>query len=251
MWDRIEAQGLDGSLPPQLSIQAMASRYLEELRRVQPNGPFLLGGWSMGGVVAFEMAQQLRSFGEEVALLALIDSRAPAGESSNVPDADLLHAFAVDLGVQPYPSDTVVDDLSFTRQLSRILSIAKEAGKASPEITISAFRRFFEVFKTNLNAMRAYAPSMYAGRITIFRADGSLPLKRRDRVNRFFQTAAAHRRGQVAVDKTMGWGKWAVGGVECYEVPGNHYTIVDEPGVETLAEQIRFCAQQAETPNQI
>ena len=69
----IQAQGLDESLPPQLSIQAMASRYVEELRRVQPNGPFLLGGWSMGGVVAFELAQQLLSLGEEIALLALID----------------------------------------------------------------------------------------------------------------------------------------------------------------------------------
>jgi thioesterase domain-containing protein/acyl carrier protein len=245
----IQAQGLDESLPPQLSIQAMASRYLEDLRRVQPNGPYLLGGWSMGGVVAFELAQQLLSLGEEIALLALIDSRAPVGEVSDVPDANLLHTFAVDLGVHPSPSNAVGDDLSFTRQLSRILSLAKEAGKVSPEMTISAFRRFLEVFKVNLQAMRAYAPSMYAGRITIFRADGFPPLKKRGRANRFFQTAAAHLRGHVTVDKTMGWGKWAAGGVECYKVPGNHYTIVEEPGVETLAEQIRFCIQQAEIPN--
>ncbi|MHC5863447.1 thioesterase domain-containing protein, partial [Nostoc sp.] len=55
----------------------MASHYIEALRRVQPKGPYFLGGWSFGGWVAFEMAQQLQKSGEEVALLAVLDTLAP------------------------------------------------------------------------------------------------------------------------------------------------------------------------------
>ncbi len=70
----LQAQGLDGSAPPLERVDAMASRYLEEIKRVQPEGPFHLGGWSMGGLVALEMACQLREEGHEVASLVLLDA---------------------------------------------------------------------------------------------------------------------------------------------------------------------------------
>jgi amino acid adenylation domain-containing protein len=242
----IQAQGLDGSLPPQTSVQAMAARYIEELRRIQPGGPFLLGGWSMGGVVAFEMARHLKSEGEDVALLALIDSKAPAGQSFRFLDADLLYSFALDLSLPPSALSPEGDDLSFTGQLSLILSLAKDAGKVSPEMTISAFRRFFEVFKTNFEAMRTYAPSTYAGRITLFRADGSPALKGQSGVSRVFRRLVSQPSSEGVRDQTLGWGQWAADGVECHGVPGSHYTIVGEPCVEALAERIRSCIEQAE-----
>jgi thioesterase domain-containing protein/non-ribosomal peptide synthetase component F len=70
----LEAQGLDGARPYLETIEEMASLYVKEIRRVQPHGPYYLGGYCMGGTVAYEMAQQLRADGERVALLALFDT---------------------------------------------------------------------------------------------------------------------------------------------------------------------------------
>ncbi len=76
----LEARGLTGEEEPCETIEAMASLYVAAVRAVQPEGPYLLGGWSMGGVIAFEMARQLQQRGEQVELLALIDSYAPRDE---------------------------------------------------------------------------------------------------------------------------------------------------------------------------
>lgn len=73
----IQAQGLDGSQPPVNCIETIAKNYLSEILRLQPTGPYYLGGRCLGGVIALEMAQQLLSVGKETARLVLIDSRVP------------------------------------------------------------------------------------------------------------------------------------------------------------------------------
>ena len=70
----LQSQGLDGSLPPLARIGDMAGLYVREIRRVQRHGPYFLGGYCMGGTIAFEVAQQLQAKGEQVALLALFDT---------------------------------------------------------------------------------------------------------------------------------------------------------------------------------
>jgi oxalate---CoA ligase len=75
----IQSVGLDGNEPPLSTIEEMAARYLGEIRGVQPVGPYYLGGYSMGGIVAHEMARQLREAGEGVALLALLDTYSGQG----------------------------------------------------------------------------------------------------------------------------------------------------------------------------
>jgi len=70
----LQSQGLDGGLPPLASIEDMAGLYMREIRRVQRHGPYFLGGYCMGGTIAFELAQQLQARGEQVALLALFDT---------------------------------------------------------------------------------------------------------------------------------------------------------------------------------
>ena len=69
---------LDGGDQPYDSIQQMAADYLKAVRLVQEEGPYLIGGYSFGGLVAFEMAQQLRSEGQEIAALLILDSMSPA-----------------------------------------------------------------------------------------------------------------------------------------------------------------------------
>jgi len=70
----LQCLGLDGSCAPLTRIEDMAAIYIKEIRRVQPQGPYLLGGYCMGGTVAYEVAQQLAAQSEDVALLALFDT---------------------------------------------------------------------------------------------------------------------------------------------------------------------------------
>ena len=67
-------QGLDGGQIQHSSTEAIAALYIKEIRTVQPHGPYFLGGYSFGGVLALEMAQQLRSQGEKIALVAMFDA---------------------------------------------------------------------------------------------------------------------------------------------------------------------------------
>ncbi len=70
----LQSPGLDGSRPPLTRIEDMAALYVKEIRRLQPHGPYFLGGYCMGGTIAYEMAQQFLAQGEKVALLALFDT---------------------------------------------------------------------------------------------------------------------------------------------------------------------------------
>ncbi|MGA3324724.1 MAG: non-ribosomal peptide synthetase [Terriglobia bacterium] len=70
----MQAQGLDGSCPPLTLIEDMATLYVKEVKRIQPHGPYFLGGYCAGGTIAYEAAQQLQAEGEQVALLALFDT---------------------------------------------------------------------------------------------------------------------------------------------------------------------------------
>jgi acyl carrier protein len=78
----LQAQGLDGNQPCLTSVEDMAAHYMKEIRAVQPNGPYFLGGLSFGGTVAYEMAQQLCAQGEEVGLLFLFDTFAGRYETA-------------------------------------------------------------------------------------------------------------------------------------------------------------------------
>lgn len=70
----LQSQGLDGSCAPLTRIEDMASRYAKEIRRLQPHGPYFIGGYCMGGTIAFEVARQIQAEGERIALLALFDT---------------------------------------------------------------------------------------------------------------------------------------------------------------------------------
>jgi len=70
----LQSQGLDGQLPPLTTVEAMAKKYLREIREFQPRGPYCLGGYCLGGTIAYEMAQLLRQDGQEVSFVALLDT---------------------------------------------------------------------------------------------------------------------------------------------------------------------------------
>ncbi len=221
----LQSQGLDGQQPALETLEEMAALYLESIRTVQPQGPYLLGGWSMGAVVAFEMARQLQARGERVDLLALIDPSAATEDRVRTDTwdrAQLAALFARDqaqlvVGGRWMPDPELVGQ-GPDAVLQGLLDAGREAGVLVPELDLSALRTLFEVFASNTRALKHYVPRPYAGRVTMLRASEGAedPTQARDR----------------------GWTPLAVGGLEQRDVPGNHYSVLRAPDVQVLAEQL-------------
>jgi thioesterase domain-containing protein len=198
----------------------MASYYVEHLRAVQPLGPYHLGGWSLGGVVAFEMARQLTADGADVSMLALIDSPSPSAFTGTGRDDDLsqLASFAIDLGFTEEHLSRAFNDvrqLPLEDQLAYMLDRALAENLVPAGMELDYLQRLFRVFKTNREALRAYAPGVYAGQIAYVQAVGNDP-----------------------GDASNNWSEFALGGVDFYQLPGDHYSILKQPYVDALAECI-------------
>lgn len=217
----LQARGLSGEQEPLTRVEAMAGHYTELVQTVQPQGPYLLGGWSLGGVIAFEMAQQLSALGHETVLLALIDSSIPMrGQEAKVDQAMLLGRFALDLGL---PLDLLLSQLNQFDQrthdewLAYVLEQAKRAGLVPADMELPRMRRLFHVFESNALALRQYVPRAYSGPVALFRADEA-------------------RAGSPAGD--LGWEELVSTDLTTHTVPGNHYTIMREPNVQVLAGEL-------------
>jgi thioesterase domain-containing protein/glycosyltransferase involved in cell wall biosynthesis len=196
-----QAAGVGGRGEPCDRVETMAARYVEALRKRQPHGPYLLGGWSLGAIVAFEMAKQLRESGEEIALLALLDSHPPLapGEAGQDPEDDdvLLARWASELGV--------MDAEGLLQRLRELRLLPATAGPDN-------LRHGLRVYRAHRRAVLSYRPTdPYPGRLTLFHA------------------------GPVAEDD-LGWGRLSTEPVAVRPVPGGHYEMLSEPQVRVLAE---------------
>ena len=222
----LQARGLEDGQEPHARIEDMAAYYIEALRTVQPTGPYLLGGWSMGGVVAFEMAQQLHAQGQQVALLVLLDGRIPTPEESfPADDSDAIPLIERYFGISFGPMESLAE-LPKDEQLAFMLELAKSADLIPAELDISQARRFVELLRNDLRATQNYGLRPYPGRITFFKASETLD--------------------GTSADPTMGWSEWAGRGVELHVVPGNHANLMYEPHVEVLAKELTACLDQAQ-----
>ncbi|RKH00097.1 non-ribosomal peptide synthetase [Corallococcus sp. CA053C] len=218
--------GLQAPAPdaPARALEELAALYNEELRRVQPQGPYLLGGWSMGGVLAYEMARQLTEQGQEVATLALLDTHLPPGHRAVVDGHDALPVmarFAAELlrMRQQDPGPFLERFLRLEPEQQRTLSLEslRSAGVLGEESSVEDLRELLEVFTRNTRALEAYR------------------LRRSDLRAVMFQAT----RSEAPEGLAREWAAWATGGVERHEVPGDHFTILQGAGVRELAEQLR------------
>ncbi len=218
----LQSPGLDGEQEPLNQIEDMAAYYVAAMQTIQPQGPYHIGGWSLGGVVAFEMAQQLHSCGHKVALLALIDSYAPIAiyKPEQMSQAMLLSSFAKDLGgllgQELSVSVEQLQPLELDAQLNHILEQANMVNLLLPEVGLQQLRQLFRVFQSNLEAMYRYRLQPYSGRMTLL--------------------CASEQVVAVTPDPNHGWGELAFGGLETHTIPGNHYTIVRS---QVLAELLK------------
>jgi thioesterase domain-containing protein/acyl carrier protein len=217
-----QARGLE--YDPHTRIEDMAAYYIQGLQMVQPMGPYLLGGWCMGGVVAFEMAQQLRARGQRMALLALLES--PISTSVGqlpVDDAgEIRHFFGTSFDPMASLAQIPEDQ---DQQLAFMLEQAKKAGIVPAEIDLPQARHFVELIRSNRRATQNYRPRLYPGQVILFRA----------------------REAPRGRDPTLGWSEWAGGGVKVYVVPGKHDTLVHKPHGKLLARRLIACINQVQS----
>jgi thioesterase domain-containing protein/acyl carrier protein len=234
----LQARGLDGRQPPHESLEAMARDYIKEIVAFQPEGPYALGGTSFGGMIAFEMAQQLAAQGRDVGLLALFDTWGP-DYPRYVPGISRTRrrlrslAERVDLHVGNFL--VAEGPREKARYLvTKFVRVKNNAVKHTRK-SLGRFRAFTEhaalpkvlrkVEGASREATARYVPKPYPGRITLFRASK--------------QPSGIHP------DPELGWGRVARGGVEVYEVPGHHGAIIYEPRVGLLAERLARCLEEA------
>jgi thioesterase domain-containing protein/aryl carrier-like protein len=212
----LRSLGLEAGEEPLDSIAAMAAHYLELVRGAQPHGPYLLGGASMGGMVAFEMARRLGAAGEEVALLALMDT--PCGDQMPAREGHAESVAAVFRGRVELDLDEL-RRLEPEAQLELALETARREGKLGEDFDPCQARRQVRVIEANAAALYAYAPARWEGRLLFFRAE--------------------ERRPGDPPRPELPWIELARGGAEVVIAPGNHLTMHEPPHVAALARHLR------------
>ncbi|MFI2437496.1 amino acid adenylation domain-containing protein [Streptomyces sp. NPDC018693] len=209
------------------SVEEMAALYVAALTEVRPAGPYLLGGWSSGGVIAFEMARLLEARGERVARVVVIDSPAPA-EPRELDDARLLLWFLEDLGIgfTPglVPEEAVrgLAGLADAERLARTLELARAAGLPDSAADPSDLAAALAVFRGVVRGCNAYRAGRIDAPLTVLRArDG----------------AVSEFAGHPAADAPdWGWSAYTRGGVLPVPVSGTHYTLLTDPrALDTVA----------------
>lgn len=222
----LQSRGLDGASAPLQSIEEMAEEYLKEIRSVQPAGPYHLGGYCLGGTVAYEMAQLLRRAGEPVELVALLDTY-NFSRALEVSFASFLREkikFHLGNFVRLRPREMVRylgEKIRIARdgELANLLTSRPGSAPASGEGVARAESGIeASVQAINDAAADRYLPKPYAGRIALFKPQ----------VNYKFYP-----------DPKMGWGDVVQGGLDIVELPVNPHAMLVEPYVGLLAEQLK------------
>ena len=206
----LDILGLHSNTQTELTIEAIADELLPALRQLQPNGPYLLGGFSVGGHIALELAQRLKAAGETVALLFLIDAYGPALQVSSA--RRVLTYFANFWRRSPREKVQFFREkiawLRFLWQLRRGHRDTREQ-----QATIDT------VMKSQVAAAWRYQPKIWPGRIVLFRS--------------------AKPPNSIATDHWAGWRDFALAGVEVHVIPGDHFALFGPPHDAEIANLLR------------
>jgi thioesterase domain-containing protein len=219
----LQAQGLDGSQPLR-TVEAMAAHYIAEIRSVQPEGPYQLAGLCFGGVVAYEMAHQINAAGDEVSLLALIDTAPPivTRYSSLVRSIGAFAAFQGERIRLHWRAFFALDPgqrLDHLKRKLRTLNhrIRRNGRQLSQPVRQTPLPQ--DVTDQNLAALKMYTPISYDGPAVLFRPQD--------------------RGMQPGLDDSLGWGSLIRERLEIRDVTGAHDSIMGEPHVAMLAGMMR------------
>lgn len=229
----IQAQGLDGRSVRHQRVEDMAAHYVTEIRRFQPEGPYFLGGSSFGGLVAYEIAQQLTRCNQKVGVLVMFDTWAP-GHPRFHPTTTRWHRM-IDgwrMRWQLHWSNFIIGDSASRKKyvLSKFGRLRRRWGNNWQD-TVKAVKSRFQpdeirsVRKAGHTALSHYEAKPYPGVLTLMRA-------------------SEQPRG-IIEDRTNGWSTLALGGVEVHDVPGHHGSLMREPRTRGLIEKLTICLRRA------
>ncbi len=231
----LQAPGVEGQRQPYTEIPELATHYIEALQAFQPSGPYFLAGHSFGGLVAFEMAQQLQQQGQEVGLLAIMDTPAPihGGVIEPIDDArwlvkrsQVLERF---FGKEISVDYAELQQLEPEAQFNYFLEKLRRVNLIPPDAGHDMIRCILEVQKASYQALINYVPQVYSGKITLLRASKMVAEDSRGVFAQSFQKPA------------LGWGELTTEPIEIHEVPGDHVTMLAEPHVQVLADKLKCC----------
>jgi amino acid adenylation domain-containing protein len=204
-------------------IEDLAARFVPEIRAIEPDGPYRLGGHSFGGVVAFELAQQLIALGQDVSLLVLFDTwgkgyparRSIAGRMTGHVKRLGTLGFREQRAYLAGKTLRVLDRLAFSRPRAAVKRFSQPMTNSS------------EIDTINQIARRRYQPKTFPGQLVLFRAE-QIP----------------NWIGSRFDDPFLGWGRLAAGGIEVLPVPGNHLTLLHRANVESLSRKLNAYLQE-------
>lgn len=223
-------QSMDGKVAAYTTVESIAAHYLRQIRMVQSRGPYLLGGYCFGGLVAFEMAQQLKKVNEEISMLLLLDppniiasSSTTTGFKPGLKKTSIgSRAFAVHIG----RSQKVIHIFRDMKEVIKVVarSLANRVIRLMRHLVIHTFLKFGKPIPVRLRsayildvyerAMRGYWPTVYPGRLCIFQA-------------------ADGKRNPES------WSHLATKGVEIEVIPGNHENVLREPYLAGWIEKLK------------
>ncbi len=218
-----EARGLQGDEEPIEDLEDIAAFYVEAMREEQPEGPYLLGGWSLGGVIALEMARQLKSQGQSISLLVMLDTWLSVC-NRECSDVDLLLGFLQDR-VQLSGANleevykTIMRDKP-QDHLGFIEAQIEKYGLEMSEFELSRLKRLYQTSSANTRAAAKYTPQPYDGPILLF------------------QETDHHRQNPSDPRSGTRWLKIAPQ-IQIHDTPGSHYSMLSHPPhLKELAESL-------------
>jgi thioesterase domain-containing protein/acyl carrier protein len=229
----LQAQGIDGKHPPLTRIEDMAALYVREIRKVQPHGPYFLGGYCLGGTIAYEMAQQLYAQGQQVALLAMFDTMnwykvpPPSFFAKRYYETQRLLFHAANFFRLDYAGKAKFLQEKVKIFKSRIpVWRGKLLGKfvKNTSLAKSKFLMLGQVWELNDHAAFNYVPQPYPGCLTDFR-----PVKQY----------------RMCDKPELKWDRLAQGGQKTVTLPVYPAGMLVEPFVKHLADALKKCMDGA------
>ncbi|HSG40710.1 MAG TPA: thioesterase domain-containing protein, partial [Thermoanaerobaculia bacterium] len=205
--------------PP--TLEDLAAQYLASVREVQPEGPWLLAGWSSGAVIAYEMARQTESPGGAPSLLTLFDPPPPP-EGRGLDVTSLLLGFAALGGAHSEQKLEAVremlEGLDFDAGLDLLVEVSRAEGVLPPGVGRPWMQERFDLYSRPETAVASYVPRPYGGPVLLFRASASL--------------------APGAADLTGGWCQLAR--TETHLIPDtNHFSLLQRPALDRLVEPLK------------